>query len=1748
MATLSRFSLPAQTWFRENFASPTAAQEQAWEAVSNQENALVVAPTGSGKTLAAFLWAIDRLASPANRPDADALRPGVRVLYVSPLKALAVDVERNLRSPLRGIQAAARELGLDPPSIRVGVRTGDTPPAERRQFTRKPPDILITTPESLFLLLTSAARSALASVETVIVDEVHAVAGSKRGAHLSLSLERLDELLPRPAQRIGLSATVRPMERVARFLSGTRPTQIIAPQAQKEWRIEVVVPVPDMAEIGAESEPETQSIWPAVEERIVDLIEEHRSTLVFTNSRRLAEKLTVRITEIHAARTAERDAIAAARDGEAIEHDGKATEHDFGAAARDGEATEHDSSVPEHEDGTPWRSGDAAGGAFARAHHGSVSHEQRAQIEEDLKAGRLRAVVATSSLELGIDMGAIDLVIQVEAPVSVASGLQRIGRAGHQVQAVSHGMIFPKFRGDLLQTAVVVQRMLSGAIEEVRVPSNPLDVLAQQIVAMAAMDDWRVDDLEKLVRRSANFAQLTRDVLESLLDMLTGRYPSDEFAELRPRINWDRGENLLTGRRGAQHLAVTSGGTIPDRGLYGVFLAEEAPSAGQALAPNDAAQAGPDGTTPSDRGVSRHSSSRRGGRRVGELDEEMVYESRVGDVFALGTSSWRIAKITHDQVIVTPAPGVPARMPFWHGDAIGRPAELGEAVGAFVRRLDSLPQLDAKAELASCGLDEWAADNLLAYLSAEKRQTGHLPTDRQLVVQRSRDEVGDWRVVVLSPYGGQVHAPWALLAASRLRERFGADVRAMHADDGMVFRIPDTSLDWEAGEWSELDDRALLADIFPDPADIVSAITAQLGDSALFASRFREAANRALLLPKRRPDQRRALWQQRLQAAQLLEVANAHPSFPIIMETVRECLNDVFDVPALERLLSRVRSGAVRTVSVTLPQPSPFTSSLLLGYMAAFLYEYDSPLAERRAAALCLDPQLLAQLLGQVALPALAELLEPEQLTRTEAELQHLAEPRKARDADELTDLLRMLGPLTTAQLAARCQSPPDVADWLAGLVRQRRVGRVDLSPGIAASLEEEGQPSSLTVPEQTRRLRSSASKREESLGTGGARPTGSQSPTAWGTQLWTAAEDLADPPSVERWVLRYARSHVPFTRKEVGAWLRRLAQAGLTDRAASLEHQLAPRLAGLVADGRLVEGELRPVGWTPPEPPRALCAEDALPRGTAATCANPEVGDVQWDTPHMGDAPYPASLSADIPSAAASSREDAQAATHSADAPHDSASSRSNAAREPWAVDSSTVQYCDPNVLQTLRRRSIAALRKAVEPVPAAQFARFLPQWHEFGARRGSAGVLRTIEQLAGVPLAASAWETLILPARVCDYQPAMLDELLGAGEICWQGNGALASGDGWISFHLRDSASLTLHPGPPAATSAGSGSEALDLLAQSALFAPDLAARMGWSLAKTLAELWELAWAGLVSNDSFAGVRALLKQGTQSHRTQRTPLRSRYGRPRLRLGHSADPSPHAGGRWWAIPAPDTDPTRRAVAITESLLDRYPVLTKPSVTAEGIPGGFATVYRVLSAAEDAGQLRRGYFIEGLGGAQFAPTEVIDRLREEAQQSTLDQNAPKPGHTSIHTANTDVPVRSDQDTPRPMAVDSPAALSQTLTLAACDPANPYGAALPWPLRQGGHLPGRKPGALVTMVAGRLVLYVERGGRTALTWPAEPAALTAAAASLSALITRQAAGDLTIEKVDGEPILSANHPLATALSEAGFKITPRGYTL
>jgi ATP-dependent Lhr-like helicase len=1572
---LAAFSPLVRDWFGAVFDAPTAAQAGAWEAIRAGRHTLVVAPTGSGKTLAAFLSAIDGLVSAPPPPDS---RHRCRVLYVSPLKALAVDVERNLRSPLTGIGALAAARGEVVPDVAVALRSGDTPSADRRVFARDGADVLITTPESLFLLLTSRARDMLSGVRTVIIDEVHAVAGTKRGAHLAVSLDRLDLLLDAPAQRIGLSATVRPLDEVARFLTGGRPAAVVQPPSTKVLDIDVVVPVPDLTALGAPTgdltgpaagEVNRSSIWPHVEERIVDEISAHRSTIVFANSRRLAERLTARLNEIHAERL---DGI------------------DLRAAA---EGDRPPAQILA-------QSGVSAGApmVLAKAHHGSVSKEQRALIEQELKTGLLPAVVATSSLELGIDMGAVDLVIQVEAPPSVASGLQRIGRAGHQVGAPSHGELFPKFRGDLLSAAVVAERMAAGAIEAIAVTSLPLDIAAQQIVAIVAMDPITVDELHALLRRSAPFAALGRGPLEAVLDMLSGRYPSEEFAELRPRLNWDRVTGELTGRPGAQRLAVTSGGTIPDRGLFGVFLATAEDEKGRAP------------------------------RRVGELDEEMVYESRVGDVFALGSSSWRIVEITHDRVLVVPAPGIPGRLPFWKGDTLGRPAELGRAHGAFVREVVEAPTDVARKRLTTAGLDTFAIDNLLAYLVEQRNATGVVPDEQTVLVERFRDELGDWRVVVHTPYGAAVHAPLALLLGARMRERFGVDVQAVHADDGIVLRLPD--LEYEGG-MPDLADLILL-----DPGTLEAEITAEIGGSAVFASRFRECAGRALLLPRRQIGQRQPLWQQRQRAAQLLEVAAKYPSFPIVAEAVRECLSDVFDVGSLVDLHRQLAARKIRLIEVETPSPSPFAASLLVGYVAQFLYEGDSPLAERRAAALTVDPGLLAELLGSGDGLALRDLLDPGALAVTEADLQHLSPARQARTLDEVADLLRVLGPLSTAEVIARTVEDVDVAAVLDDLDRARRAIRVRIG-GVPRWADP-----------------ADASALRDALGT--PLPTGIAP---------SFLEPVPDP--LGRLVGRFARTRGPFTVAEPAARFG-LGPAVVTD-----------ALRRLISAGRVAEGEFRPAG--------------------SSTVTGEVAGDGR--------------------------------------------------------------EFIDAQVLRLLRRRSLAALRAEIEPVPPATLGRFLPAWNGIGVTGSSRltgvdGLYRAVEQLAGAVVPASALESLILPARVPGYAPAMLDELTAAGDVLWTGQGSLAADDGWVSLHLADTAALTLAlPAEPEAETAVGGpihravltvlatgggfffgplldAVRLELAERAAGAAPEPDAR-GVDTAvgdTTLVEaLWDLVFAGLVTGDTLAPLRARLAGGRTTHRGRGAPRQRprRMGGLTALAGRSASGvapvrrsvPPSAAGRWSLVPVAQSDPTIRAHAVAETLLDRHGIVTRGSVLGEGTVGGFGGVYRVLSAFEESGRARRGYFVEGLGAAQFGTAGAVDRLRALA------------------------PTLDPEDSAGP-----------ALVLAAADPANPYGAALPWPPGPDGaeveqrHRPARRAGALVVLMDGRATLFAERGGRSLLSFTTDPQLLSGAAAALADLVQRGRIGGLTVARVDGGETMTTRGPTLDALVDAGFVMTPRGLRL
>ena len=1468
---LAPFSAPTRAWFGEAFAEPTRAQVLGWPPIAAGRHTLLHAPTGSGKTLAAFLWCLDRLfADAAPRPRERRLR----VLYVSPLKALTYDVERNLRAPLAGIRRTAQRLGLPLPEVRVASRTGDTPAEARRRLTRDPPEILVTTPESLYLLLTSQAREALRGVEFVIVDEVHAMAGTKRGSHLALSLERLCALTDVEPQRIGLSATQRPLSAIAAFLGGVgREVAIADAGSRKPLDLEVIVPVEDMTRLGDEAAESAgpdgrHSIWPSIHPRLLELIRAHRSTLVFVNSRRLAERLSSRLNEL-------------------------------------------------------------AGEELVRAHHGSIAREQRLQIEEELKAGRLPALVATSSLELGIDMGAIDLVIQIESPPSVAAGLQRIGRAGHQVGEPSTGKIFPKYRGDLLEAAVVVRRMLDGAIEETRIPRNPLDVLAQQVVAAGAMDRWTVDALYKLVIRAEPFRDLSRMQFTGVLDMLSGRYPSDDFAELRPRIVWDRTSDTIQSRNDARVVAITSGGTIPDRGLFGVFLAGE--EGGK-------------------------------GRRVGELDEEMVYESRVGEVFLLGASSWRIEEIRADRVVVTPAPGEPGKMPFWKGDGIGRPIELGRAIGATLRELDAMTPAAAEARLRDDhALDQRAAGNLLAYLAEQREATGSLPTDRQIVLERFRDELGDWRVCLLSPFGGRIHAPWAMAIEARMAER-GQPVQAIWTDDGIALRLP------EATE-PPPEEIFLL-----DPDDIEQVVTDALGGTALFASRFRENAARALLLPRRRPGQRTPLWMQRQRSSDLLAVASRYGSFPIILETYREVLRDVFDLPALTEVLAGIRSRQIRVTSVETRSASPFASGLLFDYVGSYMYEGDAPLAERRAQALALDRELLAELLGA---DELRELLDPAATTDLELERQALAGGRRARTVDGVHDLLRRLGDLRTDEVAARCELD-DATAGLAALERDRRIVTVRIA----------GEPRWIAVEEVARY--------RDAVGV---------SPPAGVAETWLVAD--ADSEPLDALLLRWARTHAPFT------------ATGPAARWGIALERVSERLRALVAAGSLVEGSFRAGG--------------------------------------------------------------------------------------------EQREFADPEVMRALRRRSLARLRREVEPVPIEALARFLPAWHGIGSRAAGADrLLEVVTQLEGHPIPASILERDVLPARVAGYAPRQLDELGAGGEVVWIGRGPLGRDDGRVALFRRSRAELLAAAGAfePGERPEGPLHDAIRerLSRRGASFFGPLRTEVRDARTddELLDALWDLVWSGEVTNDTLAPLRALALPRSRSRSV-------RPGRP------AGTGPPRAAGRWSLVAdlvGEGRSPTERSHAQALALLERHGVVTREAVLAEGLTGGFASVYPVLKAMEEAGRARRGYFVEGLGAAQFALPGAVDRLR--AARDVDGEGGPR-----------------------------------ILVLAAADPAQPYGASLAWP-RDGDaeRLPLlRVPGAYVVLADGAPALYVERGGRGLLTLPAFAASDVAAAAIGALRLLLAPVGpmrELRLERVDRLP--PAESALAEALRAIGFRPSYRSWLL
>jgi ATP-dependent Lhr-like helicase len=1545
---LEFFQPPVRQWFTAVFRQATTPQVLGWPAIARGDSTLILAPTGTGKTLAAFLWAIDQLMfSPVPPPE-----QRCRILYLSPIKALAVDVERNLRAPLVGIANEARKLGVEFHEPSIAVRTGDTPAADRARFSRHPADILITTPESMYLLLTSNARSALMSIETTILDEIHALVPTKRGSHLALSLERLERLTGKTLQRIGLSATQRPLEEVAHFLGGAgvrdedktthgaaavpgqaedeadhnepaalksrsgqsdesapaamektaqavsefessgtvkyRPVTIVDAGEKKRFDLRIEVPIEDMSRVDeiepipsgpASQGPVRPSIWSAIHPQLLQLVKSHQSTLIFVNNRRLAERISGALNEL-------------------------------------------------------------AGEVLVRAHHGSVAVDQRREIEDRLKLGTLRGLVATSSLELGIDMGAVDLVVQIEAPPSVASGMQRIGRASHNVGATSNGIIIPKYRADLVACAAATLAMYDGKVESVHYPRNPLDVLAQQIVAMVAMDEWSLDDLFATIRGAAPYADLTRAVFENLLDMLAGRYPSDEFAELRPRVTWDRVSNKLTPREGAKRIAVVNGGTIPDRGLFGVFMA------GQAK-----------------------------GARVGELDEEMVFESRAGDTIILGATTWRIEEISHDRVIVSPAPGEPGKMPFWHGDTAGRPAEFGEQIGKMTRELLALPRPTAFTKLTEDhSLDTNAAENLLSYLEEQKLATQRVPSDEDILVERVRDELGDWRICVLTPFGSRVHAPWCMAVLSRLRSEMGIEAESMWSDDGFVIRLPET----EEPIGSDL--------LLPTVAEFKDLVLRQLGSTSLFAAKFREAAGRALLLPKRRPGSRAPLWQQRKRASDLLAVASRFSTFPILLEAYRECVRETFDLPAAIAILRKIHSGQIRVTTIDSQKPSPFASALLFSYIANYIYEGDAPLAERRAQVLAIDQSQLQELLADTDL---RELLDASAIEEVEAQLQGRDPEYRAKHFDGIHDLLLRVGDLNEEELRMRCESP-EVAEGIRRLLETRRAVEVQIV----------GERRYIAVED--------AARYRDALGV--PLPPGL-------AEIWLRA---SGEPLLEL-LRRFARTHAPFTVTEVSA------RFGLDNRVTE------PVLIALHAQGRLLEGEFRPDGH------------------------------------HR--------------------------------------------------------EWCDQDVLRMIRRRTLARLRREVEPVDQRVFARLVTRWQGVVTpRRGLDALLDAIDSLQGAAFPASDLEREVLPARVNGYTPSDLDTLVAAGEVVWVGAERIGERDGRIALYLAQNLPKLLPPNSAVqATQLSERAQAIVevLKKNGAQFFPALHAAAGGGFPNdTMDAIWELVWAGMVTNDTFHPLRAFLRP-KDDRKARAIGADGPPGSPEFlrRFRSRTQGGAPSHGRWSLISerlSANVTATEWSANIAQQLLVRYGIVMRETAVAENIQNGYTTLYPALKTMEESGWIRRGMFIAGMGAAQFAMTSAVDMLRS---------------------------LRGTPDEP------------EAVHLAASDPANVYGAFLPWPREadEQAHGMARASGSSVVVISGALAAFLRRRNPSIRVFLPEDEpeksqfARTLARKLADVAIRRQSRrGGLLISEINGAD--ARTHFLARFLEESGFLATALGFQM
>ena len=1631
---LGNFSPQTADWFRQAFPEgPTPTQVQAWPAIRSGGNALIISPTGSGKTLAAFLWAIDELVTSPRR----SREPGVAVLYVSPMKALGTDVARNLQNPLDGIAERFARQGRKVPKVRTGIRTGDTDARGRRALAAHPPDILVTTPESLYLMLTSKTASTLKNVQTVIVDEIHVLAGNKRGAHLALSLERLDDLVGRPVQRIGLSATVRPPEQVARFLGGSRPVSLIQPKSSTAMDLRLIEPLKDMGDLaappgqsgqdGQDGDQRSGSIWPAVERAILDQVLSHHTTLVFVNSRGLAERLTARLNDLH-----QSDLQATNHDQPGLSHE---TVESTGRAGQAREPAHYDSATGSTSDRT---SGLSVDQPIAMAHHGSVSKERRRQVEDDLKAGRLRCVVATSSLELGIDMGSVDLVIQVNAPLSTASGLQRVGRADHQVGRVSQARLFPLTREQILECTASMESMVQADIEPTIMPSSPLDVLAQQTVAAAAMGPLKEQDWLATVRRAAPFAHLDQQVYRAVLGMLSGAYTSQDFTAFRPSLVWDHQTGTLTARPGAQRLAVTSGGTIPDRGSYSVVM------------PSEAAGGKP--------------------RRVGELDEEMVYESRKGDVITLGTTSWRIQQITRDRVVVVPAPGRSARLPFWHGEGTGRDPAFGRRLGKLARELSQglIPAVQTASgrpgftqavcsRLLEDGLDYPAINNLAAFLAEQQASTGQVPDDRHLVVERCPNEEGDLRMVLHSPYGRRVNEPWALAITARLSRERGYDGSVWAGEDGIVVQIPDTD--------AFLEDQRIF--VFT-PDQVEREVRRHLVGSALFQARFRQCAARSLYMPRMEPGRRVPLWQQRLRASRLLDAALKEDDFPLVLETMRECLQDVYDMPALRELMADLEQGSVRLVPASTKTPSPMASGLLFGYLGTFMYQYDMPKAERDAAMLAIDSDLLEQMVGRVDM---ADLLDQETVDQVTADLQRLSPRTRAKGVEGLADLLRILGPMDLAGIRRRMHGQEDepateaqVRVILEELKAQHRVVQIRL--GARDCWVWAGQAGRLTAV----------------LGPG-IQP--SPQPTK-----------ESDGEAFDQLVRQYAAVHGPFTTADLAGHLG-LGSALLED-----------RLRSLVA--------------------RELLMTGVFPRPDLSAYGEPG-----WE----GGEP-----------------------------------------RRGWL---------DPEVFRRLRSRSLAKASKAASPVPGHVYSDFL--LHRQGLAplgqeplMGTEGLLEVVGQLEGLALPPALWESAIFPARVRDYGPALMDDLLASGQVVWvgseQGEGPLGAMTFYLAEDLDEELPAQAAGSLPVTDEADKSSNSsnvgdleetlLGVLADGGAYRFDrllraCAGRGRSDIDSTDSEapdqealarsLWWLVRRGMVTNASLAPVRRLVRgSGSQtSGRTRRLPhgLRGR-GRP---LGRSAltrttgssalsaategfwtlvaDERGAAGGASGTHKDDSSDELRgssqyadrqrtvRLVHEEQAILDRYGLLAPVLSEVRSLPGGFSALYQVCRRMEEAGQLTRGVIVDGFGGAQFAPREVIDQLR---------------GFQEDERDNDD----SGQRPPEPVVMD------------VTDPANLYGTALAWPTTSGdgSGRPIRRMGNLMVQNRGRALVYAAPKGHHLLVFgKPDRGLLEAAFAQLASWLRRGGQGRILFSDANGRP-LTMREPVGMAMSVAGFTAGPGGMAL